>query len=128
MQQSSTRSTSTLDAEGDELQTVKGKRIASPRKRRRSSDRGTSKLGNGHSGLQGDNSLLNPVKQSTREQSTDDDSPPQRNSAGNDRERLGVENLSEQDKESYSLIHKRALSMLNPARPKKFFWSEEADR
>ncbi|XP_057786718.1 uncharacterized protein LOC131004125 isoform X2 [Salvia miltiorrhiza] len=132
-QRSATRSTSTVDAEGEELQTAKGKRIMSPRKRRRLSDRISSKLGNGHSGLKAANSLLGPDSQSTMEQGSstitttdNDDCQSQRNSVGDNRERLGAEKLSEEDKDVYSF--KRALSRLNPARQKKFYWSEEAER
>ncbi|KAL1551739.1 hypothetical protein AAHA92_19540 [Salvia divinorum] len=91
--QYATRSTSSVDAEGEELQ-FKGKRTVSSRKRRRSSDRISSKLANEHS--------------------------------GDNRESLGVKRLSEEDKGVYSF--KRALSRLNPARQKKFCWSEEAER
>lgn len=134
MQPSATKAMGTLDAESEEVQTVKEKYMTSPRKRRRLSDKITSKIANEHSGLQGADLLLNPDNQYTMEQGSSlitadgDDSPSQKKSAGDDREHLGVENSSERDKEVYSLIHKRALSMLNPARSKKFFWSEEADR
>ena len=116
------RPTSSVDAEGEELQAVNGKRTVSSRKRRRASDRISSKLANEHSGLEAANSLLDPDKQPTVEQGSltatmkDDDDQSQRNS----------ERLSEEDKGVYSF--KRALSRLNPARQKKFFWSEEAER
>ncbi|KAL1538122.1 hypothetical protein AAHA92_26902 [Salvia divinorum] len=131
-QRSATRSTSTVDAEGEELQKVKGKHIISPRKRRRISDRISLKLANVHSGLKASNSLLDLDNQPTVEQCSstiaaeDDDCLSQRNSEGDDRECLGVEGLSEEDKNIYSF--KRALSRLNPTRHKKFFWSEEAER
>lgn len=125
---------STADAEGEELQTVQGKHIKSPRKRRRLSDRISSKLANRHSGLEAANSLLDPDNQSFMEHGSstittdDDDFRSQRNSADNNRERLGMEKLGEEDKDAYSFIHKRALSRLNPARQKKFLWSEDAER
>lgn len=133
-QWSATRSSSTVDAEGEELQTVQGKRIKSPRKKRRLSNRISSKLVDGHSGLEASNSLLDPDNQSTMGQGSstittdDDDCQSQRNSAGDNRELLGMEKLGEDDKGAYSFIHKRALSRLNPARQKKFLWSEEAER
>lgn len=133
-QRSVTRLRSVLDAEGEELQTVKGKCITSSRKRRRLSDRKSSKILNGHSGLEAADSSLDPDNQSTTEQGSlsitaeGDDCQPQRNSASGNGECLRVENLSKEDKEFYSFIHKRALSRLNLPRQKKFSWTEEADR
>ncbi|KAH6827918.1 hypothetical protein C2S53_014880 [Perilla frutescens var. hirtella] len=133
-QRSVTRFRSVLDAEGEELQKVKGKCITSSRKRRRVSDRMSSKLVNGHSGLEAADSLLDPDNQCTMEQGSlsitteDDDCQPLRNSAGSNRECLGVEKLSEEDEEVYTFIHKQALSRLNPIRRKKFSWTEEAER
>ncbi|XP_042053544.1 uncharacterized protein LOC121798547 [Salvia splendens] len=126
------RPTSSLDAEGEELQAVNGKHTVSSRKRRRSSDRISSKLANEHSGLEAANSLLDPDNQPTVEQGSStattkyDDGQSQRNSAGDNGECLGVKRLSEEEKGVYSF--KRALSRLNPARQKKFLWSEEGER
>lgn len=133
-QRSVTRLRSVLEAEGEELQSVKGKRNTSSRKRKHLSDRTPSKILNGRSGLEAADSSLDPDNQSTLEQGSlsitaeGDDCQCRRNSASGSGECLGVENLSEEDKEFYSFIHKRALSTSNLPRQKKFSWTEEADR
>lgn len=136
-QRSLTRFQSVLDAEGQELQTVKGKRIVSSRKRKRFSDRMPSKLvkasvADGHSSLEAADPLLDSVNQFTMEQgsllTTTEDYDCQLQYAGDKREGHEVVKLNEEDKEVHTFIHKRALSRLNPARQKKFSWTEEADR
>ncbi|KAL8458672.1 hypothetical protein ACS0TY_036253 [Phlomoides rotata] len=127
-----------LNAEGEDLQTVKEKQTLSSRKRKRVSDRMSSKLAivsvaDGQSSLEVANPFLDSYNQSTLEQGSflttgeDYDCQLERNSAGNSEDGSDVK-LNEEDKEVHKFIHKQALSRLNPARQKKFLWTEEADR
>lgn len=138
-QRSLARLQSVLNAESEDLQTVKGKPILSSRKRKHVSDRMPSKLAkvgiaDGHSSLEAANPLLDSYNQATTEQGCllttveDYDCELERNSAGNSKDGSDVAKLNEEDKEVHKFIHKQALSRLNPARQKKFLWTEEADR
>lgn len=129
-QRSLARLQSVLNAEGEDTQTVKGKPIQSSRKRKHVSDRMFSKqakvsVEDGSSSLEAASPCLDSYKQSTME---DYDCRLERNPAGNSEDSSDVIKLNEEDKEVHKFIHKKALSRLNPARQKKFSWTEEADR
>ncbi|KAK6148741.1 hypothetical protein DH2020_016266 [Rehmannia glutinosa] len=112
MQQRLTRFQRVLDAEGQELQTVKGKPIVYSRKRKRSSGKMSSNLvkasiADGQSNLEGVRPILY---------------------ADDEIDGSEVLNLNEEDKEGHTFIQKQALSKLNVAHQRKFSWTEEADR
>ncbi|KAL0341843.1 UNVERIFIED_CONTAM: hypothetical protein Scaly_1846900 [Sesamum calycinum] len=127
------------DAEGQELQTVKGKRIISSRKRKRYPDRMSSKLAkasmaDGQSSGEAVGPPLDSDTQFMEEQncvlttSEDYDCQLRRYHAGEEIEGSEVLKLTEEDRQASTFIHKQALSRLKSARQRKFSWTEEADR
>ncbi|KAL9157086.1 hypothetical protein ABFS82_09G122300 [Erythranthe guttata] len=114
-----TRFKRVLDAEGKELQTVKGKHIASSRKRKRNPDRMSSKLVK--ASVADSDNQFSVEQHSWLTASEDYDYQLQRYYLGYDK---GAELLKEDDE----VHHKQALSRLKSARQKKFLWTEEADR
>ncbi|KAL0415050.1 UNVERIFIED_CONTAM: hypothetical protein Slati_3336900 [Sesamum latifolium] len=134
-----TRSQRVLDAEDQELQTVKGKRIISSRKRKQYPDRMSSKLAKAsmadvQSSGEAVGPLLDSDAQFMEEQncvlttSEDYDRQLRRYHAGDEIEGSEVLKLTEEDRQANTFIHKQALSRLKSARQRKFSWTEEADR
>ncbi|PIN22319.1 hypothetical protein CDL12_04982 [Handroanthus impetiginosus] len=126
-----TRFQRVLDADSQELQTDKGKRSTSSRKRKRSLGRKSSMLEkasvvDGQSRLEGPS--LDSDNQLPEEQSEDYDCKLPKYNDGDKMESPEVPNLTEEDEEFHSFIHKRALSRLNTGRLRKFSWTEESDR
>ncbi|KAL3824487.1 hypothetical protein ACJIZ3_020516 [Penstemon smallii] len=126
------------DAEGEKIRPTNVKHILSPRKRKRDLAGGSSKLLEAHaeheqSSVEAIGSLLDPAKQLNEEQvsllttSEDYECQLQGCYTGDEKEDSEKPESNEEEKEASTLIH-RSLSRLNPARQRRFLWTEEADR